>query len=49
MAVGVAVGQVSQALVKLEKAVSELVWHGHSTLMAIHGQLLRKCFWGERL
>jgi DhnA family fructose-bisphosphate aldolase class Ia len=29
---------VSQALAKLDKAVSECVWHGHPSLMVIHGQ-----------
>lgn len=28
---------VSQALAKLEKAVSEFVWHGHPALKVIHG------------
>jgi DNA-nicking Smr family endonuclease len=28
---------VSQALAKLEKAVSECVWHGHPSLKVIHG------------
>ena len=28
---------VSQALAKLEKAVSECLWHGHPSLKVIHG------------
>jgi DNA-nicking Smr family endonuclease len=28
---------VSQALAKLDKAVSECVWHGHPSLKVIHG------------
>ena len=28
---------VSQALAKLDRAVSECVWHGHSSLKVIHG------------
>jgi dsDNA-specific endonuclease/ATPase MutS2 len=28
---------VAQALAKLDKAVSECVWHGHSSLKVIHG------------